>query len=84
MSFKLGRNNNVVDWFRILADLNKIGISLHATANQTRIPYSTLQGYKGGAEPKYSTGCTLLTFWSVRTGKPEKDVPMIDRFSYRR
>lgn len=37
-------NSLVIDWFRILADLNKAGISLHATADETRIPYSTLQG----------------------------------------
>ncbi|WP_334106466.1 hypothetical protein [Methylobacillus sp.] len=76
--------SSMVDWFRILADLNKIGISLHATAEQTSIPYSTLQGYKGGAEPKYSTGCTLVALWSERTGKAEKDVPMVDRYSYKR
>lgn len=77
-------NSSVIDWFRILADLNKAGISLHTTADETRIPYSTLQGYKNGSEPKYSTGCTLVAFWSERTGKPKSDAPKVERFSYKR
>jgi len=56
-------NEKRVDWFQILADLRRIGLTDVVVAEQTGIPRTTLLGYKQGAEPKHADGERLLAFW---------------------
>lgn len=72
-----------VDWFRILIELGKEGYRLQAISHFTKIPRSTLIGYKQGAQPSYHNGATLLVFWSQATGKRQDWAPTISSYSYK-
>lgn len=52
------------DWWRILHDLERCGVSLKSIVEATDIPKSTLLGYKNlDAEPKHADGTHLLALW---------------------
>lgn len=69
-----------VDWFRLLNDLKREGYSHYAIAHFTKIPKSTLDGYKAGAEPRHCDGQTLIDCWAQVTGQHE--LPMISPYSH--
>lgn len=64
-----------VDWFRILVELGQHGYSLHMLAMVLDIPYSTLQGYKSGAEPRYVDGEVLAKFYTQITARERGEFP---------
>lgn len=66
-----------VDWFKVITALVRGGYSLSSIASHVRVPKSTLIGWKQGAEPRYSEGERLLSFWCQITGKNRKTVPMV-------
>lgn len=56
-----------VDWWRVLADLNRFGLSVTDVSSQTSIPRSTLDGYKNlNVEPKHADGERLLALWRLK------------------
>jgi len=56
-----------VDWWRVLEDLRRTGLSLEAIAVSTTIPKSTLLGYRNlDAEPKHADGSVLVALWRAR------------------
>jgi hypothetical protein len=57
-----------VDWALVIEHLRLRGFSLRAIEAETRIPKSTLLGYRDGAEPKHSDGQRLLALWSAQYG----------------
>ncbi|WP_070106306.1 hypothetical protein [Burkholderia plantarii] len=70
----------VVDWFRVLEDVRRADYTLAEIAQYTRIPRTTLLGYRNlGAEPKHWAGVTLLKLWSQVTGNTAADAPTIER-----
>lgn len=64
-----------IDWFRVLADLQRAGHSLKHVSSQLKIPYSTLHGWRDGAEPGYSHGEQLLAMWVNLTGRERLQAP---------
>lgn len=64
-----------VDWFRILVELGQHGYSLHMLEVALGIPYSTLQGYKSGAEPRYVDGEVLAKFYCQVTHRERDEFP---------
>lgn len=52
-----------MDWFRILADLRKVGITNAEVCRRTNIPPSTLQHYKEGRIPRYDDGVAILAVY---------------------
>lgn len=72
-----------VDWFRVLVDIQAEGYSMYAISHFTRIPKTTLLGYKQGAQPIYNTGLTLIRCWAEATGKTPDKVPTVSRYSFK-
>ncbi len=70
----------VVDWFRVLEDVRRADFTLAEIAQYTRIPRTTLLGYRNlGAEPKHWAGVTLLALWSQVTGRAAGEAPTTER-----
>lgn len=64
-------NGHRVDWWQVIEDLRKTGISIEAIAGSTGIPKSTLLGYRNlDAEPKHADGERLRSLWLRRMHPP--------------
>lgn len=70
-----------IDWFRVIADLNRAGYSTRGFADSLGIARTTIQGWKSGAEPKHADGERLLSWWSHVTGRPVEAAPREPRLS---
>lgn len=64
-----------VDWFRLLDDLSRRGVSMGGVADYIGVPRSTIVGWKQGAEPKYRDGELLLDLWIAKTGQSRHEAP---------
>lgn len=72
---RLATDPDRIDWFRVLADLRRAGAPLASVATAIRVPYSTIQGWRQGAEPKFADGERLLRLWAGLTGRELAQVP---------
>lgn len=61
----------------MLDDLARHGYSLHMLEVMLGIPYSTLWGYKSGAEPRYSDGEVLAKFYVGITKLEREQFPTV-------
>lgn len=77
------RNGLRVDWFRVLADLRRLGWSSARVASQIDMPRSTIDGWKAGAVPRYSPGERLVALWVEVTGNARDDVPRVSPYDWR-
>ena len=69
-------NTRAVDWFRILADLQHLGLSNVCVSKALGVPPRTLGSWKNdGSEPRYSDGDALIEFWAKTTGRDRADSP---------
>jgi len=60
-----------VDWWRMIEDLRKTGLSIEAIADGCKLPKSTLLGYRNlDAEPKHADGEQLKQLWLRRMVPP--------------
>lgn len=75
MAVKLRRRWRT-DWFRVLVDLQRAGVTHSAVAEHLDIPTPTLHGWKRGSEPPHCDGVRLLALWRERTGLTDDDRPM--------
>lgn len=64
-----------IDWFRVIADLNRAGYSTRGFADSLGIARMTIEGWKAGSEPKHADGEKLLTWWSQVTGRDVGTAP---------
>lgn len=69
-----------IDWFRVIVDLSRQGVSLYGIQCATGINKSTLSGYKSGAEPRHSDGELLLGLWISVMQKGREDAPVEKRY----
>ncbi|WP_020163778.1 hypothetical protein [Methyloversatilis discipulorum] len=58
-----------IDWFRVIADLNRAGYSTRGFADSLGIARTTIEGWKAGSEPKHADGEKLLAWWAQVTGR---------------
>lgn len=65
-----------VDWFQVIVDLNRAGYSLQSVADAVGVAKSTLVGWKQGAEPRYSEGELLVSFWCEQMGRAREKLPL--------
>jgi hypothetical protein len=70
-----------VDWFRIIDELTRQGVSLYGIEAAIGLSPQKLCGYKQGSEPKHTDGEALLGLWCQVTSKrremaPTEKVPM--------
>lgn len=57
------RRHPPVDWFRILADLRRSGLSQCAVARIIAVPRNRLKEWAMGKAPRYDDGRALLMLW---------------------
>lgn len=72
-----------VDWFRLLADLEREGFSNLSVAEQIDVPRSSLSTYKDGSEPSHVVGEKLIVFWRSCTTRSREELPMVRRYPRR-
>ena len=65
------------NWFRVLADLERVGCSNLWVARVIGVPFSTLSGWKAGSEPAHNYGNDLIELWCEVMGTQPKDRPMV-------
>ncbi len=66
-----------VDWFQVITGIMRAGYSIQSAAEAIGVPRSTLIGWKQGAEPRYTEGERLVSFWSQVTGRDRSKLPMV-------
>lgn len=65
-----------IDWFQVLTDLSRRGLTVAAIAHQVRIPKATLMGWKNlGHEPRHADGEVVLRFWARVLELPVEKAP---------
>jgi hypothetical protein len=70
-----------VDWFRLLADLKRLGWSHYAIEHATRIPRESLRDWANRiSEPRHHAGEKLIAFWCLHMDRPRESVPLFDPF----
>lgn len=72
-----------VDWFRVLAELRRLGWTSARVASHIDMPRTTVDGWKAGSAPRYDPGERLVTLWVEVTGKARCNVPRISPFDWR-
>lgn len=68
-----------VDWARVVANLQALGLSLQAIADWVGISRQTLSAYvmeDAPSEPQHVVGELILRLWFDVTGYSRADVPM--------
>ncbi len=72
-----------VDWFRILADLKRMGWSHYAIEGELGIPRASLRNWANlVSTPLHHSGEKLIAFWCTQTQLPREAVPMIEVHSH--
>lgn len=66
-----------VDWFQVITGVMRCGYSIQSAAEAISVPRSTLIGWKQGAEPRYTEGERLVSFWCQITGNDRARLPMV-------
>ncbi|MGD8164956.1 hypothetical protein [Pantoea sp. FN0307] len=64
------------DWFRVISDINRQGISLKEIARELDVSKSAVIGWRAGAEPGHGKGEALSEFWQHVTQRPRDDLPV--------
>lgn len=67
-----------VDWFRVICDLIALEYDLQKISKAIDIADSTIHGWKMGTEPRHADGERLVKLWCEVTGKPRKNLPVLD------
>lgn len=65
-----------IDWFRVLADLKRAGLSLETIAGKVGVSKSAVVGWKNlFAEPKHGDGERLIWLWMAYTDRLRAELP---------
>lgn len=66
-----------IDWFRVLMDLKRAGLSLEAIAAKVGVSKSAVIGWKNlFAEPKHGDGERLIWLWMAHTDHLRTELPL--------
>ncbi len=65
-----------IDWFRIIDELKRQGVSLYGIEAAIGVSPQKLCGYKQGSEPRHKDGESLLGLWCQVTGKGREVAPV--------
>lgn len=61
-----------INWFVIISDLKRAGISGREIARRLDVSVSTVVMWKQGSSPSYEKGAELLNMWEGIVKKPSK------------
>lgn len=65
------------NWFRLLADLKRSGVSLYDVASLINVSHTTVLRWGEGSEPRHADGEALIMLWMEKTGNTRERVPRI-------
>ncbi len=69
-----------VDWWQVLADLDKNGCPIKRICYLLDLPPSTVSGWKShGKEPRHADGERLIRLWAEWTGNHRNTLPITHR-----
>jgi hypothetical protein len=71
-----------IDWFRVLADLERLGMNNRSIARHLGIPKSTIAYWKAGNDPRHSDGEHLIELWCETVHKPREGLPIRDTYAW--
>lgn len=54
-----------VDWFRVLAELRRVGLSQCEVARRLSLPRNRVKHWANGKAPRYEDGRALLLLWRL-------------------
>lgn len=77
MSFVLADLLPRTDWFRVLADLQRAGISQSDVSRMLGVWQSTVARWAEGNEPRHCHGEFVLELWCAKLGKARSEVPIV-------
>lgn len=77
LAVALQRVEHRVDWFQVITALSRTGYSPQSVADAIGVARTTLLGWKQGAEPRYTEGERLVSFWCQITGNDRTRLPMV-------
>ena len=77
MMRRLDADPRRIDWFRVLADLNRCGLPVASVSAQIIVPKSTILGWGQGAEPRYADGEALTDLWCRVTSRERRQLPQL-------
>lgn len=70
------RQQERVDWFRIVVDLERRGYGSKRISAEIEVPRSTIVGWKlENARPKFEEGLRLALLWAEVTGRSAEQAP---------
>lgn len=65
-----------VDWFRVIVDLERSGVSMRAVSLRTEIPCETLRSWRNRyVEPSFYAGDRLVGVWCRELGRDREQLP---------
>lgn len=76
------KENEVIDWFRVLVDIRKEGITYDSMSERLDIPKSSLMDYKRNSRPKLEEGIRIIKLWHIETKQDYSYLPRKDRYSF--
>jgi len=72
-------DNERVDWFRIITDIKRDGVSMKELSQSTGIAEGTIKGWQlSGSRPNYECACKVLIFWSELCEQSFDKIPIYD------
>lgn len=63
------------DWFRIIEDISREGLTLSDIAKELDVSKTAVIGWKQGAEPRYFAGDALISLWCHIKQRRKEDLP---------
>ena len=58
-----------IDWFRLITELERNGVTLRAQSSAVGVALGTVYGWKSGSEPKYYHGQILINLYARTLGE---------------
>lgn len=72
-----------IDWFKIIVDIERAGMTQQQISKSIRVSKSTLYGWKAGAVPRYDDGEALIRLWELTTDRAPQEIPYTRFFQSR-
>lgn len=66
----------MIDWFRIISDLQKNKISMSKLSKLLGVSERTIANWKCINEPKFSDGTKIISIWCQVTNKNQSELPI--------
>jgi hypothetical protein len=73
----MDKKTSVTDWFSLITEINRHGLTCAIIAVELNIPRTTIVGWKQGSQPKHEDGEAMIRLWLQLTGKSRDNIPRV-------